>query len=48
MSQEEGYKIVKSFLKDKSHYLDQLVSSIDLQSKDLNSVNANIVKKSLI
>lgn len=47
-SQEEGYKIVKSFLKDKSVYLDQLTSNIDCQTKNLNSNVAIIVKKSLI
>jgi hypothetical protein len=50
-SQEEGYKIVKSFLKDKSGYLEELMSSIDSQLVDSENTPksvASLVKKSLV
>lgn len=49
-SQEEGYKIVKSFLKDKSGQLEQLMSSLDnqLEGENIGKSTMNLIKKSLV
>eukprot|EP00801_Mesodinium_rubrum_P011213 Mrub_11281.p1 GENE.Mrub_11281~~Mrub_11281.p1 ORF type:complete len:198 (-),score=28.22 Mrub_11281:34-591(-) len=45
-SEEEGYYIVKSFLKKKTSYIDNLINCIDQNAKD-NS-NHRIIRKKLV
>jgi len=46
--QEEGYKMVKSFLKNKTHFVDKLVNIID-EHQSMNNKNSLMsIKKNLL
>lgn len=48
VDQSEGYKIVKSFLKNKTHYVEKLVNSLDEHQTTADKSEFNIIKKNLL